>query len=94
MVCGISYGLAEIFWCIDPDITKNADMEITLLARMLHLASEQLDSRGLSMPLTLSQHTDNATAEGKNQTVAKFLAHMVFLGKFQLAEALLLIPDL
>ena len=52
----------EHFWVVDPDIIKEANLEITLLARLLHLASENIT---VPMPRQWSNHCDNASSEGE-----------------------------
>ena len=73
----------EVFWVVDPDIVKEANLEITLLSRLLHLGSEVIT---VPMPRQWSNHCDNATGEGKNQTVAKFYAWETWKRTFDCTE--------
>ena len=59
----IVFNLLEVFWVIDPDVTKNANLECTMMSRLLHLCHEFL--AGKPMPRQWSMHVDNAVAEGK-----------------------------
>ena len=79
----VVFNLLEVFWVIDPDMRKNANLEITLFARLLHMTSTELPR---ALPRHWSMQVDNATAEGKNQTVAKFLAWLVWKKVFDSTE--------
>ena len=51
---------------------------------MIHISNEFLGS--VPMPTGFSLHTDNATGEGKNQVVAKYLAWLTYKGLFKYTE--------
>ena len=80
----IAFNLLEVFWVIDPDVVKNANLECTMMSRLLHLCHEYLV--GKHMPRQWSMHVDNATAEGKNQIVAKYIAWQVWRRMWDSAE--------
>ena len=71
---------------MDPDVKKDASLEVTLCAHMLHLANNSLQRENVPMPSTWSHHTDNATSEGKNQIMAKYSAYTTHAGYFKCAE--------
>ena len=66
----IMFNVLEVFWVVDPDVPKNANLQVTLMARLLQLCVDL----GVIMPRQWGVESDNATGETKNQTVAKFLA--------------------
>ena len=79
----VAFNLLEVFWVVDPDMRKNANLECTLFARLLHMVSTELPR---PLPRHWSMQVDNATAEGKNQTVAKFMAWLTWKKLFDSTE--------
>ena len=82
-VGAVAFNLLEVFWVVDPDMRKNANLECTLFARLLHMVSTELPR---PLPRHWSMQVDNATAEGKNQTVAKFMAWLTWKKLFDSTE--------
>lgn len=71
-------GLHETYYLCDPDISKSADVHVSIIGHSLEKAKESFQARGKSFPRHLRLHTDNPAAEGKNQTVlclAAWLCH-------------------
>lgn len=77
MIAGIVEGLTEHYMLADQDIVKNADLQCTLIGLLLQESALDLQARGQDMPRHLRIHTDNATGEGKNQTVFYLASWMV-----------------
>ena len=72
-------GLADFFYFNDFRVSKDANLQITLTARTLGVVADLLAGRpGVAMPQHLVLHSDNAAGEGKNQTVMKFCAWLVW----------------
>ena len=57
----IAMHAVECFWLVDPDIVKDSNLEITLMARLLQILSETIEA---PMPHQWSNHCDNATGIG------------------------------
>ena len=70
-------GLWEAYFIADPDVAKDSNLEATLFARLLDLADEKLRSTSTAFPRHIRLHVDNATSEGKNNTMAQLLSLMV-----------------
>ncbi|CAJ1403045.1 unnamed protein product [Effrenium voratum] len=87
LIGAITEGLRECYYLCDPDLSKNADLHITIIGHSLQLAKESFQARGKPFPRHLRLHTDNAASEGKNQTVF-FLA--AWLVKRKLFDSVLL----
>lgn len=83
---GISDGLAELYWLASVDVAKDANLQCTLVSRMLEQCAQLLSERAVPMPTFLRVHTDNAAAEGKNQTVVKFAGWLVAAGRFKAVD--------
>ena len=79
----LAFNELECFWVVDPDVVKEANLECTLLARLLHHVSESIT---VPMPHQWSNHCDNATGEGKNQIVGKIYAWQVWKRTFHVCE--------
>lgn len=69
MLAAIVEGLTEHYVLVDQDITKNADLQSTILGLALQESIDMLKARGKELPRHLRVHTDNASGEGKNQTM-------------------------
>ena len=81
VVGAITEGLTEHYFFADVDLPKNADMHIAIVGHCLEDARAEFQARGRPFPRHLRLHSDNATSEGKNQTVfylAAWLAHRLF----------------
>lgn len=74
--------VCEHYFLCDADLKKDASMQVTVLSSALDITYRKLAARGRDMPTELRVHTDNATAEGKNQTMLKFAAWLVNKGHF------------
>ena len=70
-------GLWEAYFIADPDVAKDSNLEATLFARLLDLADDKLRSTSTAFPRHIRLHVDNATSEGKNNTMAQLLSLMV-----------------
>lgn len=79
----IADGICESYWLASVDIAKDANLQCTLISRLLEQCASQLAEQAIAMPSLLRIHTDNATAEGKNQIVMKFAAWLVASGRFK-----------
>lgn len=77
MIGGIVEGLTEHYILADQDIVKNSDLQCTLIGLLLQESVDDLQARGKDLPRHLRIHTDNATGEGKNQTVFYLASWMV-----------------
>jgi hypothetical protein len=86
LVGGMSFGSIEAFFLMDSDMKKDANLECTLMSRLFQLTMASLEKKCVPAPKVWSHMTDNATAEGKNQTMAKFAAWLVNRRKFNSAE--------
>ncbi len=86
VVGGIADGLVEAFWLANPTVPKNADTQATVAALLLDHCMAALAARGQPMPAKLRIHTDNAASEGKNQTMMKFCAWLVWRRAFESVE--------
>ncbi|MCP4241526.1 MAG: hypothetical protein GY772_13275, partial [bacterium] len=79
-------GLLESYWLSDCNVPKNANLQLTLLSRALQQSADLLAKGGRGRPAVLRVHTDNATSEGKNQTVMKYMAWLVWKRTFRACE--------
>ena len=87
MVGSIVDGCSDHFWLVPPDVKKNANLSVTLIADLLHHTFYHLQKNGVPMPRTFRVHSDNAGGEVKNQTFMKFMAWMAHKN-FNSTEAL------
>ena len=78
-------GVSDFYYFNDLCVSKDANLQLTLLARTLGVAIDILETGrpGAQVPVHLVVHSDNASGEGKNQTVMKFCAWLVWCGKFE-----------
>ena len=68
----------------DSRLAKDAQLQVTLTAHTLDLVTSHLAARpGLAFPQHLVIQTDNVAGEGKNHTVMKFCAWLVWRGAFE-----------
>ncbi len=79
-------GVLESYWLAGPDVSKDSNLQVTLVSRLLEQTVAALAAKGIPMPSLLRVHTDNATSEGKNQTMMKFCAWLIFQGAFRSVE--------
>ncbi len=81
-------GCLEAYFLNDASIAKDANLQATLLSRLLDLVQSNLQTKVAMppMPQNLHVHSDNASGEGKNQTMMKLLSWMVWKGLFKTAE--------
>ncbi len=84
----IAHGIFEGFFLSDCRLRKDSNLQLTVLSRVLELSHTFLSAQADSgaWPSMLRCHTDNATSEGKNQHVMKYMAWMVFREAFKSAE--------
>ena len=82
LVGAIVEGLCEHYILADLDLPKNANLQCTLLGLVLEETQQALKARGRTMPRHLRLHTDNASGEGKNQTILYLAAWLVRRGLF------------
>ena len=75
-------GLTEHYCIMDLDISKNANLQATIIGMALEEAKASLQARGKAMPRHLRIHTGNATGEGKNQTIFYLAAWLARRGLF------------
>lgn len=75
--------LTEHYFICDTDLRKDANLQITVLSAVLESAFHRLQQAGREMPTQLRVHTDNATAEGKNQSMFYYAAWLVHKGLFK-----------
>lgn len=69
LLAAIVEGVTEHYLLADQDMAKNADLQCTIIGFILQDTWETLQARGRNMPRHLRLHTDNASGEGKNQTI-------------------------
>ena len=86
MVGSIVDGIGIFHWLIPPDMSKNANLSVTLTADVLQRSMDTCKERGVPLPSCFRVHSDNAGGEVKNQTFMKFLAMQVHKKKFSCAE--------
>ena len=80
--CCLVEGIEEAYYLSDADVSKDSNLQLTLLFATLQRCEAFFAARGKCMPRILRLHTDNATSEGKNQIVLKMLATLVHRGCF------------
>jgi len=78
-------GVSDFYYFNDLRVSKDANLQITLLARTIGVAVDIVETSrlGAQVPAHLVVHSDNASGEGKNQTVMKFCAWLVWRGMFE-----------
>ena len=80
------YGCVETFYVCDLDLGKDADLQVTAMARSLQLSYQILSDRGVNMPKGWRFHYDNTAAEGKNATCFRFYSLLVALDAFDVID--------
>ena len=83
----IIYGCRELFFLLDMTVPKDANMQVTVMARSLQLAYARCNSRCRNMPRHFRFHFDNTPAEGKNQTRLAWFATLVGQKTFDSIDA-------
>ena len=78
----IVHGHLEAYFIMNPDQCKDANMECTILARVLDLVAQKLGPQ-FSVPQSLEVAADNTTREAVNQTVGSFLSNLVATEVFE-----------
>ena len=81
LIGAILEGVQETYYLAEPDTSKSADLHCSIIGNQLEIARAAFEARGKPFPRHLRLHTDNAAAEGKNQTVA-YLGYLVHRGLF------------
>ena len=74
MVGSIVDGCSDHYWLVPPDVVKNANLSVTLVADLLHHTLNHLQDKRVPLPKTFRVHSDNAGGEVKNQTFMEFMA--------------------
>ena len=77
LVGAIVEGICEHYILADVDISKNANMQCSIIGLVLEETKTALQAQGKQMPCHLRLHTDNASGEGKNQTILYLAAWLV-----------------
>ena len=78
MIAAIVEGVTEHYVLADQDMVKNANLQCTIIGLVLQETLMELQKRGgVDLPRNLRIHTDNASGEGKNQTVFYLASWMV-----------------
>ena len=74
-----------MYYFNDLRVPKDANLQLALLARTLGVVIDILETGrpGAQMPVHLVVHSDNASGEGKNQTVMKLCGWLVWRGMFE-----------
>ena len=69
MVGCIAWGYLEMFFIMDPDQHKDANMECTVISRALELVHQHIKTLNpnAAMPRSLIIAADNTAREAKNQ---------------------------
>ena len=87
MVGCIAWGHCEVYYIMDSDQFKGANMEATVISRTLDIVNERLQVQGAAMPRSLVVAADNTVKEAKNQTFLSFLGFEKASEKFDSVEA-------
>lgn len=77
-VGAIVEGLTEHYCISDLDVSKNANLQATIVGMALQQALKETQARGKPLPRHLRIHTDNASGEGKNQTMMYLAAWLCY----------------
>ena len=81
----------EAYFLMDSDQKKDANMNCTVISRMLDLINDKYFACGsFAMPQTLIVGFDNTCREGKNQIGAKYLSYLTATEKFESTGAQML----
>ena len=83
---GLADGIVESYWLCGLDVKKNANLQATLVGRLLQQVYTVMESRNIPLGSNLKVHTDNATSEGKNQVMMKMMGYLVWKHAFRSAE--------
>ena len=75
--CVLIEGIVEAYYLSDLDVSKDSNLQLTIILRTLQLAKDFFDKQGRAMPDKIRLHTDNAVAEGKNQIHMKVSVRLV-----------------
>ena len=85
VVGAIAHGHMEAYFLMDADLAKDANMNCTVICRVLELVKEKIGPQQV-LPRNLMINADNTTRESINQHFVNFLASMVSLNKFETTE--------
>jgi hypothetical protein len=85
VVGAIAHGHLEAYFLMDADLPKDANMNCTVIGRVLELVKEKIGPQH-ALPRNMIVNADNTTRESKNQHFMNFLASMVSLNKFETTE--------
>ena len=83
MLGAIVEGLTEHYILADQDMVKDSNLQCALIGLVLEESVKALQAQGRPIPCHLRIHTDNASGEGKNQTVFYLAAWMARRKLFQ-----------
>ena len=81
----VVHGHLEAYFIMNGDLAKDANMNCTVISRLLDLCHERLNPQH-SLPRNLIVAADNTTRESKNQHFANFLGYCIATEKFESAE--------
>jgi hypothetical protein len=85
----VVHGRLEAYFIMPSDVPKDANMNCTIISRVLDLVQEQMQSQGsgnIVMPQNLILAADNTARESKNQIFANFAAYLVGVQRFETVE--------
>ena len=85
VVGAIVHGHLEAYFIMNSDQAKDANMNATLISRLLDLTREKIDPQ-CALPRSLLVGADNTTRESKNQHFASYMAHRVTSETFESSE--------
>ena len=84
VVGALVWGHLEAFFIMDTDQPKDANMNCTVISKVLELVHDKTGSK--TLPRNLVIGADNTTRESKNQHFANYLAYLVAKEKFDAVE--------
>ena len=83
----IVHGSCETFFLCEPDLPKDANLQITCMARALQLAAVSSAKLGIPMPPNWRFDFDNTPAEGKHATCFTWYSWLIAEGRFTVIDA-------
>ena len=86
VVGSIAFGYTEAYWIMNSDQAKDANMECTIISKMLDLVWDEVQAGGFALPRALVIAADNTTREAKNHFVQTYLGYLKAAKKFEAAE--------
>ena len=86
VVGSIAWGHIEAYFIMNGDQAKDANMNCTVISRMLDIIADKMSTSGHGLPRSLIVSADNTTREATNQHFATFLASLTARNKFEATE--------